>query len=78
MMQRSVASFSRRQSLSMVRRWLPALAQRDFTTAQQRKGMRIGFFSAHNYEIGTMKALAEHAGIAKDNELVYVSWAVEI
>ncbi|KAL3669008.1 hypothetical protein V7S43_006296 [Phytophthora oleae] len=73
MMQRCVTSLSRRQSLSMARRWLPVLAQRDFSTAQQRKGMRIGFFSAHNYEIGAMKALAEHAGIAKDNELVFFS-----
>lgn len=56
----------------MTRRWLPAFAQRDFSTAQ-RKGMRIGFFSAHNYEIGAMKALAENAGIAKDNDLVYDS-----
>ncbi|KAH7484228.1 2-hydroxyacid dehydrogenase-like protein [Phytophthora ramorum] len=72
MMQRCVASISRGQSLSMARRWLPALAQRDFATAQ-RKGMRIGFFSAHNYEIGAMKALADHAGIAKDNELVFFS-----
>ncbi|KAL4105465.1 hypothetical protein PRIC1_003528 [Phytophthora ramorum] len=72
MMQRCVASISRGQSLSMARRWLPALTQRDFATAQ-RKGMRIGFFSAHNYEIGAMKALADHAGIVKDNELVFFS-----
>ncbi|ETN08177.1 hypothetical protein PPTG_12025 [Phytophthora nicotianae INRA-310] len=73
MMQRCIASFGRRQSCSMSRRWLPVLAQRDFVTTQQRKGMRVGFFSAHNYEIGAMKALAECAGIAKDNELVFFS-----
>eukprot|EP00644_Phytophthora_capsici_P004570 jgi/Phyca11/527420/estExt2_fgenesh1_pm.C_PHYCAscaffold_190058 len=73
MMLRCVASLSRHQNLSIARRWLPALAQRDFTTTQQRTGMRIGFFSAHNYEIGTMKALAERAGIAKDNQLVFFS-----
>jgi hypothetical protein len=70
MLHRCVASIGRRQS-----RWLPALAQRNFATAQ-RKGMRIGFFSAHNYEIGAMKALADHAGIAKDNELVCVNGAL--
>ncbi|POM65427.1 D-isomer specific 2-hydroxyacid dehydrogenase [Phytophthora palmivora] len=66
-----MASFSR-PSLLIARRWLPALVQRDFSTTQ-RTGLRIGFFSAHNYEIDTMKVLAEHAGIAKDNELVFFS-----
>ncbi|KAF1777222.1 D-isomer specific 2-hydroxyacid dehydrogenase, NAD-binding domain conserved site [Phytophthora cactorum] len=72
MMQGCMASFSRRQGLSMARRWLPGFAH-NFTTAQQRKDMRIGFFSAHNYEIDAMKALAERAGIAKDSELVFFS-----
>lgn len=57
----------------MARRWLPALAQREFASATPRKGMRIGFFSAHNYEIDAIKALASNAGIIKDNELVYVN-----
>ncbi|KAG7400505.1 hypothetical protein PHYBOEH_005533, partial [Phytophthora boehmeriae] len=35
--------------------------------------MRIGFFSAHNYEIGALKSLAENAAVTKDNELVFFS-----
>ncbi|KAF4314841.1 hypothetical protein BBO99_00002846 [Phytophthora kernoviae] len=67
-----LTTFARRQSISTTRHWLPALTQRNFGTSPH-KGMRIGFFSAHNYEIGALKTLAENAGVTKDNELVFFS-----
>ncbi|RLN46926.1 hypothetical protein BBJ28_00003065 [Nothophytophthora sp. Chile5] len=72
--------FAKRQSA--IRSWLPAssnaqlFSHRNFAAAADdapppRKGIKIGFFSAHNYEISSMKTLAKKAGIAKDNELIF-------
>ncbi|GAB9477539.1 2-hydroxyacid dehydrogenase, partial [Globisporangium polare] len=34
-------------------------------------GIKIAFFSAHAYDIESMKAIAEQDGVAQENELVF-------
>lgn len=42
------------------------------TAEGERKGIRVGFFSAHNYEIGALRNYANQEGVTPDSELLYV------
>lgn len=37
-----------------------------------KKGIKIAFFSAHQYDIDSMTSIAQKEGIANDHELLYV------
>jgi hypothetical protein len=39
----------------------------------ERKGIRVGFFSAHNYEIGALRTFANQEGVTPDSELLCVA-----